>query len=74
MLPCILHKNAICLVSVIPFSISVHGFPRRASAASEKKNFGVYRDFGQCTGEIGAPYRDMTQIVWQVCKCDVGVG
>ena len=35
-----------CLVTVIPFGISVHGLPRRASG---RIFFGVSRDFGQCT-------------------------
>ena len=39
------------VVRVITLSIRVIGFPRRASVASEKNLFGVYRDFGQFTGE-----------------------
>ena len=54
-----------CLVILIPFSISVYGLPRRASAASEKI-FGVSKDFGQCTGGNCSPVQDMTEIGWQV--------
>ena len=57
-----------CLVSIIPRRIvRVPGFPRRASETREKI-FGVYRYFGQCKGEIGAQYRYMTQIGWQICN------
>ena len=48
--------------SVIYLNISVQGFIRRASVASDKKSLGI-EDFGNVQGEIGAPYRDMTQIV-----------
>ena len=53
-----------CLVSVIPFSISVHGFPRRASAAIEKKIWGCPWILANVQGKIGAPY--MTQIDLQL--------
>ena len=45
------------LGSVIPFSISVCGLPRRASAASEEKVWEYPRILAIDQGEIGAPYR-----------------
>ena len=58
-----------CLVSVIPLSISVHGLPRRA------RNFflGCTGILANVQGKIGALYRDMTQIGWQVCSIVVCV-
>ena len=58
----ILHQphNAM-LVSVIPFSITVHGLPRRA-----RKFVGVSREFGRCTRGNWSPVQDMFQIGWQV--------
>ena len=53
------------LVIVILVIISVQGFPRRANAVSEKK-IGCQAIFSSVQGKIGAPYRDMTQIGWQV--------
>ena len=55
-----------CLISGIPFSISVHGFSRRASAANEKIFLECTGILANVQGKIGAPYRDMTQIGWQV--------
>ena len=50
-----------CLVSVIPFSISVHGLPRRANVASEKKFFwGVQGFWPMHRGVNWNPVQDMT--------------
>ena len=57
--------NMVCIL--IPFSTRVHSFSRRASVASEKKFGGFPGILANVQGKIGAPYRDMTQIGWQVC-------
>ena len=66
-----------CLVSVFPLSIRVHGFPRRSSGTSEKNFFGVYKDFGQFTGENWSSVQGYVQIgcqVWQRRKFSIGKG
>ena len=42
-------------------------FYRRASVVSEKRFLGFPGILAYVQGKIGAPYRDMTQIGWQVC-------
>ena len=57
-----------CLVSVIPFSISVYELPRRASAASEKKLLECTRILANVLGENWSLVQNLTQIGWQVSK------
>ena len=59
-----------CLVSSIPFSISVYGFSRLSSAAREKI-LGVYRDFGQCTGENWSPVQGYDSNRLAGMKCTI---
>ena len=59
--------TTIWFVILIPFSTRVHGFSRRSRVASEKKIWGFPGILANVQGKIGVPYRDMTQIGWQVC-------
>ena len=48
-----MHTNEYMFVSVILLHANEYKYDGQARVAREK-NFGVYRDFGQCSGENGS--------------------
>ena len=60
-----LECNMVCYFN--SFQYKGTWFSRRASVASEKKMLGFPGILANVQRKIGAPYRDITQIGWQVC-------